>query len=148
MVAVSVLVASFLALHAQQSRWAAADDTTAKALIDMERRWAEAACDGNDIARTLLADDFQGTNTEGQRYDKAREIADTTSKPPTARDCRLLDARVRYFGDSLAVISGSESSVRTGKDGKQITKTQVWTDTWLKRDGKWQVIAAQDTNVE
>jgi hypothetical protein len=25
---------------------------------------------------------------------------------------------------------------------------QVWTDTWMKRDGKWQIVAAQDNRVD
>jgi hypothetical protein len=39
-------------------------------------------------------------------------------------------------------------SLRKGKDGKEFLRCLVWTDTWLKRDGKWQIIAAQDVVVE
>ena len=63
------------------------------------------------------------------------------------RDCRLDDAKVRFFGDSLAIIYGSERALRTDKDGKEAMRCLVWTDTWLKREGKWEIIAAQDTAV-
>jgi hypothetical protein len=34
---------SFVAANAQQGKWAATNDQTAKSLIDMERQWAEAS---------------------------------------------------------------------------------------------------------
>ena len=129
----------------QQGHWAAADDPTAKFMINAERQWAEAACTHNKIAEEIVADDFQGTSTEAKRYAKSEELADTENRSRTARDCRLLDARVRFFGESLAMVYGSESSVRRAKDGSEKPRCQIWTDTWLKRNGKWQIIAAQDT---
>ena len=142
-----VALTTSVAANAQQSRWALADDPTAKFMIASEQKWAETACDHNPIATTILADDFQGTSTDGQRYTKAQEVADTADTSKTASDCRLLDAKVRFFGDNLAVIYGSETSVRKAKDGSEKQKCQIWTDTWLKRNGKWQIIAAQDTEI-
>ena len=133
-----------VAMPAQQSRWASADDATAKFMIDAERQWAEAACNHNQIADKILADDFQGTSTEGKRYSKPQEVADTANTSNSASDCRLLDARVRFFGDAVALIYGSESSVRKTKDRSGKRQCQIWTDTWLKRNGKWQIVAAQD----
>ncbi len=137
-----------ISLFAQQSRWATPDDKTARWMIEQEGKWAQAACDHNLVAETLLADDFQGTGTDGKRYTKAEEVEEAKHpKEPAARACKLLDAKVRFFGDSVAVIYGSESRVRKGKDGKDSTQAQVWTDTWLRRNGQWQIIAAQDALV-
>ena len=140
-----VLVA--VGAFAQQAHWASPDDPTAKVMIDSERRWAESACDHNPIASTLLADDFQGTGTEGTRYTKKDEVADNADTSKSARDCQLGEAHVRFFGDNLAVIYGSESSVRKEKGGVEQKQCQVWTDTWLKRDARWQIVAAQDTKI-
>ena len=136
----SVLLAlSATAASAQTSRWASADDKTAEWMISQERRWAETACDGNDVAQTLLADDFQGTSPSGKRYSKPEEIGEK----PSARDCKLGEVKIRFFGDNLAIAYGSESRVKT-KDGKDSVETLIWTDTWLKRNGRWQIIAAED----
>jgi len=135
-------------VRAQQGRWAAVDNPTAKFIVGAERQWAEAACDHNKIATKILADDFQGTSTEGKRYTKSEEVTDTADASKSARDCRLLDAKVRFFGDKLAVVYGSESSVRKANDGTERSRCQIWTDTWLKRNGEWQIIAAQDTQVQ
>jgi Domain of unknown function (DUF4440) len=135
-------------VHAQQGRWAAADDATAKFIIDAERQWAEADCTHSNIAEEILADDFQGTTPGGRRYTKPEEVANLQDRSRAARDCKLLDARVRFFGESLAMAYGSESSVQKAKDGTEKSRCLVWTDTWLKRNGKWQIIAAQDTQYE
>jgi hypothetical protein len=137
--ALVVLLLSATAASAQTSRWASADDKTAQWMISQERRWAEGACDGNDVVKTLLADDFQGTSPSGKRYSKPVTIGEK----PSARDCKLGEVKIRFFGDNLAIAYGSESRVKT-KDGKDSIETLIWTDTWLKRDGRWQIIAAED----
>ena len=133
--------------HAQQSHWASRDDKTAQYIIDMERKWAEGVCADNGVVASLLADDFQGTSTKGARFTKADELKDEKSAR-TSHDCGLDDAKVRYFGHSLAIVYGREHAV--GKDPSQPSPKvcQVWTDTWLKRSGKWQIIASQDNRVE
>ena len=135
-----------IAARGQQGQWAGADNTTAKFIVDAERQWAEAACTHNKIAETILTDDFQGTSPEdGKRYTKSEEVADNSNSSKTARDCRLTDAKVRLFGDNLAMAYGSESSIRKTKVGTEKPICLTWTDTWLKRNGRWQIIAAQDT---
>jgi hypothetical protein len=76
------------AAGAQQSRWAAPDDKTAQFMIDMERKWAEGVCSNNGVISELLADDFQGTSTGGERYNKEDELRDEKG-PHSARGCAL-----------------------------------------------------------
>ena len=137
-------IAGVVAARGQQGQWAAADNATAKFMIDAERQWAEAACNHNKIAEKILADDFQGTSPEGKRYTKSEEVADTADVSKTAQDFRLLDAKVRFFGDDLAIVYGSESSLRKAKDGTTKSRCLIWTDAWLRRNGNWQIIAVQD----
>lgn len=144
----TVAIMMFVTLaHAQQSHWASANDKTAKYIIDMERKWAEGVCVDNGVVAGLLADDFQGTSTNGARFRKPDELKDEKSSR-TAHDCGLDDAKVHFFGDSIAVVYGREHAV--GKDSSQPGKEicQVWTDTWLKRGSTWQIIASQDNRVE
>ena len=149
--------------NAQQSRWATSEDKTAKFMIDMERKWAEGVCTNNGVVSELLADDFQGTSTSGERYTKADELRDEKG-PHWARGCALDDARVHFFSSSsssssssaspslgnedVAIIYGSEHAIGKDKTHPDAKVCQVWTDTWLKRDGKWQIAAAQDNNVD
>ena len=131
---------------AQQSRWASPDDSTAQFIVTSERKWAEGVCANNGVIANLLADDFQGTSTTGARYRKADELRDEKG-PHIAHDCGLDGAKVHFFGDTLALVYGREHAV--GKDSAQPNAKicQVWTDTWLKRAGKWQIVAAQDNRI-
>ena len=135
------------AAHAQQSHWATPDDKSAKFMIDMERKWAEGVCTNNGVISELLADDFQGTSTRGERYNKADELRDEKG-PHSAHGCALDDAKVRFFGENVAIIYGSERAIGKDKTHPDAKQCQVWTDTWLKRDGKWRIVAAQDNKVD
>jgi len=96
--------------YTQQSHWASADDKTAKYIIEMERKWAEGVCVDNGVVAGLLADDFQGTSTKGARFTKADELKDEKGAH-IAHDCELDVAKVRFFGDSISVVYGSEHYV-------------------------------------
>jgi len=73
---VTCVVVLMTAAYAQQSHWATPDDKTAKFMIDMERKWAEGVCTNNGVISELLADDFEGTSTGGERYNKEDELRD------------------------------------------------------------------------
>jgi hypothetical protein len=133
--------------YGQQSHWSSSDDKTAKYIIEMERKWAEGVCVDNGVVAGLLADDFQGTSTKGARFTKADELKDEKGAR-TAHDCGLDEAKVRFFGDRLAVVYGSEHYVGKDKSQPNAKVCQVWTDTWLKRGGTWQIIASHDNRVE
>jgi hypothetical protein len=130
---------------AQESRWGSPNEETVKFIIAAEAKWANAACSPQPDLKEVIADDFQGTSPSGNRYDKAEAI--TTDAKSLSHDCQLGEVKVRFFGDSIAIAYGAESSVSKGKDGKEKKRCLIWTDTWLKRDGKWQIVAAQDTDI-
>jgi hypothetical protein len=112
-------------------------------MVASEAKWANAACSAQPDLKTFIADDYQGTSTTGRRYPKADAIADDPDR--RSRDCRLGDVKVRFFGDSVAVAYGEESRMQKADNGAEARRCQVWTDTWLKRNGHWQIVAAQDT---
>jgi len=129
---------------AQESRWGSPEEETVKFMIAAEAKWANAACSPQPDLKDVIADDFQGTSPSGRRYDKSKAIASETKS--LSRDCQLGEVKVRFFGDSIAIAYGAESAVKA-KDGKETKHCLIWTDTWLKRAGKWQIVAAQDTNI-
>jgi len=131
--------------YAQESRWGSPEEATVKFMVAAEAKWANAACSPQPDLKDVIADDFQGTSPSGRRYDKSKAIASETKS--LSRDCQLGEVKVRFFGDSIAIAYGAASAVSKGKDGKETKGCLIWTDTWLKRAGKWQIVAAQDTNI-
>ena len=138
---------SWLPAQAQESRWAKADDLTARALINDERLWAESDCTHNGIEKTILADDFQGTGPGGSRYSK-KEATVEFANGTREEACEMYEVTVHFFGDAMAILYGSESAVHIETDGRRHTVKLTWTDTWLKRHGIWQIVAAQDMPTE
>ncbi len=102
--------------------------------------WAASVATGDSsTVERILADDFSGVDPKGRTYDKASMIADTRKAAEFFASNKLDEVKVRFFGDT-AVAHGSESWVRrNGERGRF-----VWIDTWLKRDGRWQIVAAED----
>src|ERR1700681_2158055 len=100
---ITCVVVLMTAAYAQRSHWATHDDKTAKFMIDMERKWAEGVCTNNGGVSELLADDFQGTSTAGERYNKVDELRDEKS-PHSAHGCALDDAKVRFFSEDVAIL--------------------------------------------
>lgn len=131
-------------VYAQEARWGQPDDATVKLIRTSEKMWLDASCSPQPNLKNVIADDFQGTATNGTRYGKKGAL--DTPTPPD-RDCRLGDVTVHFFGDATALIYGSESSMRKGSNGQTRKRCLVWTDTWLKRAGRWQIVAAQDNEV-
>ena len=86
---------------AQDSRWGSPDDPTVKFIIAIEAKWANSNCSPQPDLKSAIADDFQGTATDGHRYDKAEAIA--TDPKVVACDCQLGQVKVRFFGDSDAI---------------------------------------------
>ena len=146
--AVVVVAVAMMSVYAeaQTARWASADDPVAKEMIAKERMWAESICSTQPGLKEVFADEFQGTAPNGSRYGKAH--ASETDLKNLGRQCQLGEVKIQFFGEILAVAYGNESRIRKDKNGKDNVLCLAWTDTWLKRDGKWQIIAAQDGVVE
>ena len=109
-------------------------------IVQCERDWAASVATGDATAvERCLADDFLGVDPDGKMYDKKTMVADTRNGPKYFASNHLDAVKVRFFGET-AVAQGHESWQRhKGEKGRF-----VWTDTWLKRNGKWQIVAAED----
>jgi uncharacterized protein (TIGR02246 family) len=135
--------------NAQATNMPEDKDAVAKSLTELERQWSEAATPAQEISivQKIFADDFFGTATDGSLYSKSEKIEKEKTGSASEEEVlspRLDDIKVRFFSDDLAVLYGRESSIRKSKDGKEHTRRVVWTDTWLRREGRWQIIAVQD----
>ncbi len=111
-------------------------------IIESERQWAESATSGDSsIVERILADDFVGVDPEGRLYDKAKMISMTPDGPKLFVSNHANATKVRFYGDAV-VAQGDETWERRSGEPRQ--GRFVWTDTWVKRNGKWQIVAAED----
>ena len=107
---------------------------------EIERAWAQVAVSGDPaVIEHIFADDFVGVSPEGTQYTKQEFIDDTKANPLGFTSNELNEVKVRFLGN-VAIAQGHETFARSdGERGRF-----VWTDVLVRRDGKWQLVAAQD----
>jgi hypothetical protein len=111
-------------------------------IIESERAWAESVATGDSsVVERILADDFVGVDPKGALYDKSTMVSETRDASKHFVSNHANEIKVRFYGDT-AVAQGNETWER--RSGDQLRGRFVWTDTWVKRNGKWQIVAAED----
>ena len=115
-------------------------------LRHIEREW-EDANKNKDKAwfERNLADEYTAINARGKMFNKTEDIADMLSNADTITSGELSNMQVRVHGDT-AVVTGRLHRVGKDKNGG-FDRNYMFTDTFVKRDGRWQVISTQSTLV-
>jgi hypothetical protein len=110
-------------------------------ITEMERAWATCFVTGEPgPAKDFIADDFVGITSKGARYEKPRALQDMVDSKGKYKSMIVGDVTVRVYGEA-AVARGTDTwEMADGSKG-----AALWTDTWIRRNGKWQIVAAQDT---
>ena len=112
-------------------------------LTALEHEWNEANLKGNRaIVRRIVADEFRGVGANGSVENKEQMLANLVPNPNIA-SLKLSDLKVSLAGNT-AVLTGLNTA--KGKNGQRITFR--FTDTFLWRDGRWQAISSQATQVK
>ncbi len=137
-----VAIASICSVQAARAQQSGTADVE-RYIRESERQWAETVFNGDtSVVERILADDFLGVDPDGKFYEKAKMVADTREAPKEFISNRLNDVKVRFFGGITAVAQGDESWVR--RTETPLRARFVWTDTWILRNGKWQIVASED----
>jgi ketosteroid isomerase-like protein len=132
------LICAIYVARAQQSGRADAE----RYIKESERLWAESVANGDaTVGERILAEDFVGVDPDGSFYGKAKDAANTRESPKEFISNHLNEVKVRFYGE-MAVAQGTESWVR--RTGSPLRGRFVWTDTWVRRNGRWQIVASED----
>lgn len=115
----------------------------APALIRLENAWAAALVrrDGATFQRLLAAGFVYTENDRLMTRDDV--IRGVTAGADTVVEAHNEDMKVHSFGANVAIVTGW--LVVRGRDasGAYVHRYR-FTDSWMRRDGRWQVVAAQD----
>lgn len=118
-------------------------------LLKLEREWLD-AYEKHDIAamERIEADDFILTDSDGKVVTKAEDISDIRKAAPPAPDDSFStrDVKVRVY-DGAAVLSGF-FILKYRNKGVLVTELYRYTDTYIKRHYRWQVVSSQLTRVK
>jgi hypothetical protein len=134
----------------------AKDEKLVEEIKKMDREWQVESYSSKDLKGydRIVADDFLITGANGKTLTKAEKRAnvakDYTDPATVAADSvfKIDQAShlVRIF-DKTAISSGYIVEKYVWK-GTQINGRVYFTCTYLKRNGKWQVVAAHYTNIK
>jgi len=131
----AMLLAALLVVQAQGA------DT--RALLRLEDSWASALVKRDSVTfERLLAQGFVYTEND-QVMDRAAVIQSVASGSDTVEAAHNEAMQVHRYGPTTAVVTGWLIVTGRGANGG-FNRRYRFTDTWVKRAGKWQIVAAQD----
>ena len=91
----------------------------------------------------LLADEYLCIGPEGDMSTKAQDFAELMESTTTSAIAD--DFRVRVYGDAAVVTF--RLTYKNQSKGKESTGQERFTDTWVKRDGRWQLVAVHYSRI-
>jgi ketosteroid isomerase-like protein len=137
-----VLILIAFATGAAQTSIGNSQSEDEKYIRSSESEWAESvATNDSSVVERIFADDCVWV-LDGRILTKAQAVADANNGPGDFLSDHLEYAHVRFFGGT-AVVQGSE--IWTRKGGRK--GRFIWTDTWLRRNRQWQIVASEDVSV-
>jgi ketosteroid isomerase-like protein len=113
----------------------------------LEQDWAQATIkEGAPAVDKYEADDIVTTDPGGRVTDKTQDKKDLSSGDLKFESMELSDMKVQVYGNT-AVATGA-NTLKGSYKGQDISGKYRFTDTWVKRGGKWQVVSTQGTKVQ
>ena len=106
----------------------------------LEKEWA-AAVSKLDLGflDRIWADNYSWTSYDGKVWSKAQTLESLQSGQDAVSSAILDDVKVRVYGDA-AVVTGRSTFNETFQ-GKDVSGQERFTDTWVRRSGRWQCVA-------
>jgi ketosteroid isomerase-like protein len=128
---------------------ASSQSNPAREVQDLERSWLNAYEQNDQKAmEAILADDFLITFPNGSSQNKAQVVSSLNVQPGSNRPTSKFyteEVKTRVYGDT--VILTGRVVAEWYRDGKQLGKElSRYTDTYVKRNGRWQVVASHLSN--
>jgi ketosteroid isomerase-like protein len=135
-------------LAASVCRFALAQTSAEKDVLQFERDACKAFLDADPAAlERVLTADFTLTLSNGEVSTRADEINDLRSGKVHYDVFENYDMKARLYSDNTAVVLG-RTRVKGTAEGKQFDRVVRFTDTLIKRDGRWQLVAGHVSRAE
>ena len=117
-------------------------------VLQFERDACKAFLDADVAAlERVLTPDFTLTLSNGEVSTRADEINELRSGKVHYDVFENYDMLARLYGNDTAVVLG-KTRVKGTADGKPFDRVVQFTDTLIKRDGRWQLAAGHVSRIE
>src|SRR5580765_5295598 len=129
-------------------RFCLAQTPAQQEVLQFERDACKAFLEADVVAlERVLTPDFTLTLSNGEVSTRADEINELHSGKVHYDVFENYDMLARLYGDSVAVVLG-KTRVKGTADGKPFDRVVQFTDTLIKRDGRWQLAAGHVSRIE
>ena len=98
--------------------------------------------------KSIWADDFAYIGTDGTVRDEKANLALYEDDTNTYTSAANTAFNVRVYGKNFAVADGDNYVAGKDKDGKPFRTTWRWTTVWIRKDGKWKVVAGHASELK
>jgi len=116
---------------------------TEQELVRRTQELYDAVAAGNQAPwKQYFADDCIFSDEKGRTMDKSKLVADITPLPTGYSGVIKLEHVQSRIYDDVAVLSYDANETET-IFGQKLSARYHITDTWLRRDGNWQIVASQ-----
>jgi ketosteroid isomerase-like protein len=113
----------------------------------LEHEWNDAYMSANSAwFDKNFASDMTNISSTGKMTNKTEEMADLKSRKGVTSWAELSDLNARKEGDTVVVTGINRLKGKDG-EGKAFDTRVAFTDVWIKRDNRWQVLATQGTSI-
>jgi len=117
-------------------------------LMKLENEWGEAVVKRDaasiDMLRDRMADECIGMY-DGSVFTKAQYFEIVKSIKEEILSFVIDEWKVRVYGDAAVVMGRGTMKMRLA--GKETTNQWRFTDTWVKRAGRWQCVAGHNSTI-
>ena len=126
--AAAVLILAIMSIASAQYKKGSVEDQ----LIQLDKAWTSAELKGDKkAAGNLVADDYVGTTQRGEIENKTQYLAGVV---PNADMVKSDDYKVTIYGNTAIM---THRATVSGVRNMQFRSTHIW----MKRKGKWQIVA-------
>ena len=118
-------------------------------LTQLSNSWGKASL-AKDTAflKSIWADDFSYIDADGTVRDEKANLALYEDDTNTVTSAANTAFNVRVYGKNFAVTDGDNYIAGKDKDGKPFRTTWRWTTVWIRKDGKWKVVAGHASELK
>jgi len=101
-----------------------------------------------DFLKRIWADDFSYTMPDGIVFDKKSGLADMKEESETLTSASCVAFKAHVYGKNLVIGNGDHHEAGKDKDGKPFSKKFRFTNVWVRKNGKWQVVRGHASLLE
>ena len=127
------------AIHEHEYESTAGQDSV---LMQMEIDWSQTVIT-KDFAmlEEIIAEDIVYHTEEGEVLNRQEYLDAFILNKRNIQTVEVDNMKVTFFHGSIAVVTGTSKEIGKNDDGTLTEYSGLWTNVWLRSDGKWQCIA-------